>query len=148
MRKHSLIYILFNFSLTRIGYDMHLMISALARVGHKFRVIAKSKEKYLCLSVKFPGVKREVRFIDSLNFLNGTYFLTLFSGSLASLSSRLAPTDFFFLPASEQDLRFKQFFPYNYFTDSESNSIINILGEKEYQFFNKGCRQALRTGII
>lgn len=101
----------------------------LGKRGCKFSIIPKSKEKYLSLSVKFAETSLSLRFIDTMHFL---------PGSLANWADKI--TDFRFIPSEKGDLKFKQYFPYSYFTVNQSNashfmiqpkSIVNILKESD-----------------
>ena len=80
------------------GYDSHLFIKQLSNISGDLSCIPSTEEKYITFSKKikvgenlsrkkgkiFP-IKFEIRFIDSLKFLQT---------SLANLVSNLQPTDF------------------------------------------------------
>jgi hypothetical protein len=102
------------------GYDLHLVIGALGKFGSNFSIIPKSKEKYLALNVSFKDIGIKLRFVDSLHFI---------SGSLAGWAQKLSTSDFRFIDGAKSKLRFKQFFPYCYFTQTDSKKINDILRE-------------------
>jgi hypothetical protein len=95
-----------------------LIIETLGKHAKEFKLIPKSKEKYLSLAVKFEGLRLELRFVDSMHFM---------PGSLASWGLKLEEEDFLFIPPSKRDLRKKQYFPYNHFWDTKD--IYKVLRE-------------------
>jgi hypothetical protein len=90
------------------GYDIHLFIDSLSRVGKDFEIIPKSKEKYLSMAMKFHDCKIKVKFIDSLHF---------FTGSLSDNAKTI--TKFRFIKDEFKELQFKQYYPYSYFDSLE-----------------------------
>ena len=88
------------------GYDIHLFIDEIGKVSKGLEIIPKSKEKYITLIMKIKNSKIKLRFIDSLHFI---------SGSLSDNAKKLSK--FKYIPEEYQELRNKQYFPYNYFTN-------------------------------
>lgn len=90
------------------GYDLHFFINEIAKSFTSLQIIPKSKEKYQSVIGKIPKSKIKVKFIDSLNFLNG---------SLSDNALRLSEFNFF--SESEKKYTKKQFFPYTYIDSLE-----------------------------
>ena len=97
------------------GYDSHLFIEQLAKTKGAFKLIPKTKEKYITFSKVIEserGVRPiEIKFIDSFQFLNS---------SLDDLSNSLIEKDFVNLMREFGDvkkcelLRKKGIYPYDY----------------------------------
>ena len=109
------------------GYDSHLFIKNLGKTPGEIKCIAKTEENYISFSKEiivnsFPdkktgkivNVKRELRFIDSIKFMNE---------SLASLANNLGKDDCHNLISFFEDeekrglLKRKGFFPYDWFSN-------------------------------
>lgn len=96
------------------GYDSHLFIEELSKYEGDFRIIPKTKEKYLSITkvIKFNKFRKiEMKFIDSFQFL---------SSSLDLLSKSLYESDFVHLRNCFDDkkqfdlMRRKGVYPYDY----------------------------------
>ena len=90
------------------GYDLHFFINEISKLLINLEIIPKSKEKYQSVMGKIPKSQIKLKFIDSLNFLNG---------SLSDNALRLK--NFSFFSESEKKYTKKQFFPYTYIDSLE-----------------------------
>jgi hypothetical protein len=104
------------------GYDLHFIIESLGKYCTNINIIPKSKEKYLSLTVNFKNISLKLRFLDSMNFING---------SLASWAKKLDINNLKYIIGDDKILRYKQILPYQYFKNTNEKSIIEILNEKE-----------------
>ena len=92
------------------GYDVHLLIRYMAKyLPKKMRVIAKTSENYVSISLYVPGTWIRLLFLDSYKFLQG---------SLSSLADLLPDQDKQLIrdiyPEKYQLLLRKLCFPYEY----------------------------------
>lgn len=119
------------------GYDSHLFITELAKYEGAFKIIPKTKEKYMSITKLFHRKNSsrpiQVKFIDSFQFLNS---------SLNILVKNLSESDFVNLSKEFSDvncnklklLRRKGIYPYDYI-DAISKYNENRLPPK-YCFYN------------
>lgn len=93
------------------GYDMHLLIKSLAKRMTKIRVIARTMEKYVTLTLYVPGTYVRLHLIDSFKFLPGS--LSSLSKLLPLENKQLIIDEF---PENYSLLMEKLSYPYEYTT--------------------------------
>lgn len=121
------------------GYDCHLFVRELAKYEGYFKIIPKTKEKYITITKvmknKYGSMPIQIKFIDSFQFLNS---------SLDVLSKNLKDKDFVHLSKQFQGseqlklLLRKGIYPYEYM-DSMSKYDETVLPPQECFYSSLKC---------